>query len=239
MRTILLLTLFCVACAGLDDGQLEADSAKAGNAIRLRFAQIRQAATRDSIAREAVEKAKGDSAALVARAQEDSQRVALGLPSMAQLSAMVPRLSPDSMPEIPVSVRAALRDRGCLVPQYFNGKRRNAYGGAFSAKSAAEWAVMCSVSGDSQILIIASKTGVAVDSVKLGNDAEAMDHDDGKWDFTRTFSVYRLGPRDKDDYPESLPQPIDHDALDIPIFGKASAAHYLVRGKWYYVMTAD
>jgi hypothetical protein len=234
-----MVALFCVACVGLDDGQMEADSAKAGDAIRLRFAQVRESATRDSIARKLVEKAKSDSAAIVARAREDSQRVALGLPSMAQLSEMVPMLSPDSMPEIPLNVRAALRGRGCLVPQYFNGERRNAYGGAFSAKGAAEWAVMCSVNGDSQILIIASSTGAVVDSVALGNDAEAMDHDNGKWDFTRTFAVYRLGPGDMDEIPASLPRPIDHDALDIPIFGKASSAHYLVRGKWYYVMTAD
>jgi hypothetical protein len=239
VRTVLILALVCFACAGLNDDQMEADSAKAADSIKLRFARTKEAATRDLAAREAIEKAKRDSVALVARARADSERVALGLPSMAQLSTMVPRLSPARMPEIPERVRAVLGARGCLVPQYFNGERRNAYGGAFSAKGAAEWAVMCSVNGNSQILIIASLTGAVVDSVALGGDAEAMDQTDGKWGFTRTFSVFRLGPREIDDYSKSIPQPVDHDALDIPIFGKASVAHYLARGKWYHVITSD
>lgn len=239
MRTVLFLAVFVVACAGPSDDQLEADSAKAANAIKLGFARIKEAAARDSAARQALEKIRAESAAVVARAREDSERVAHGLPSFAQLSAMVPRLSPDSMPEIPARVRTTLDERGCRVPQYFNGENRNAHGGSFSAKGAAEWAVMCSVRGNSQILLIASGTGAVVDSVGSWNDADAMEQNDGKWDFTQSFGVVRLRSRTMDDYGKSIPQPIDHDALDIPIYGKASVAHYLARGEWYHVITAD
>jgi hypothetical protein len=164
----------------------------------------------------------------------------MGLPSMAKLSEMVPRLAPDSLGELPPSVRAVLRARGCLIPQYFNGERRNAYRGVFSAKGADEWAVMCSVGGNSQILVIAAPAHAVVDSIAIGDDAGAMEHeDDGKWMFTRTLGVTRLSPRLMDDDSQPIPQPIDHDALDIPIYGKASVAHYLARGKWYRVITSD
>src|SRR6187431_2929139 len=103
MRSVLLLAILCLACSQNDD-QLEADSASAANAIKSKFARVKAVA-------ESTDKAQKDSIARIAKRQGDSL--------YALAYAAIRKLPPDSFDSTPTSVRAALRERGCLIPQYF------------------------------------------------------------------------------------------------------------------------
>jgi hypothetical protein len=215
---------------------MEADSANAAAAIKGRFAQAKAAAER-------AEKARQDSVDRVAKVKADSERVARGFPSDAELSAMVRRLPPDSLDSIPVKVRATLKERGCLIPQPFETELKNAVRGAFTAKGAVEWAVVCSIEGASQVLFIASQTGAVVDSLARGGDTNWIQGiGDGKWGYSlviNTFPGSPLAHRKIDDDGTPIPQPIDHDALDVGFLEKASVAYYRAGGNWYRVLTSD
>jgi len=236
VRTIMIVASFCLACAAPRDELMEADSAKAADAIRLRFGR-----TKADV--EAADSARRDLALRVAQQKADSERIARSIPSNAELSAMVRRLPPDSLDFIPRIVRAALNERGCLIPQPFEGKSRNAVTGAFTAKGAVEWAVLCSVGGSSQILIIDSQSGEVIDSLNEGDDADGLQGiGGGKWGYSRALnrlSKEAIGHRLIDDYGKAIPQPIDHDALDVAFLEKASVAHYRAGGNWYRVITSD
>jgi hypothetical protein len=236
MRIVMILVFLCLACADGNNDQMEADSAKAAAAIKLRFAQAKTAT-------EMAERARSDSAVRTAKLKADSARAAMGVPSDAELSAMVRRLSPDSLDSVPKSVRTTLNERGCLVPQPFEGESKNAAVGAFTMKGAVEWAILCSVDGASQILFIDSKTGAVVDSLGQGSDTNWVQGiGDGKWGFSlalATFPNKAIGHRLMDDDGKAIPQPIDHDALDVGFLEKASVAHYRANGNWYRVITSD
>jgi hypothetical protein len=237
VRTIIIFAAFCLACSTGDDAQMEADSAKASAAIKLRFARSKEADAREVAAREAAEKAAQDSAARIEAIRQDSIRVSLGLPTMAELARMVPKVSPDSLPELPVRIRSSLTALGCLIPRTYGDAHKNVRRGAFSAKGAAEWAVMCSVEGFSRVLVVNSATGLVVDSLGVGGDAGGMEQENGQWMFTLGFTVYPASELNSEEKAE-LPGPFDHDVIDIPQ-GMSSTAWYRVKGVWHTAITAD
>ena len=229
VRTIIIIVSFCVACVAANDDRMEADSAKAAAAIKLRFAQTKTAIER-------AEKARHDSAARVEKARMDS--------IYAEASVWVRRLPPDSLDFLPISVRWELNRRKCLIPQPFETESRNAVKGAFTAKGEEEWAVVCSVEGNSQILFITSQSGTVVDSLAKGNDgAWVQGIGDGKSGYSLGINVlpqHSIADLKTDDDGKAVPQPIDHDALDVAFIEKASVAYYRGRdGNWYRVMTSD
>src|SRR2546423_6577414 len=203
MRSLLLLAILCLACSQNDD-QLEADSASAANAIKGKFARAKAVA-------ESTENARKDSLALFAKEQADSQ--------YAVAFAAIRKLPPDSFATIPGSVRSTLRQRGCLIPQPYENEKHNAVTGAFTAKGAVEWAVTCALPTSTQALIISADSGRAVDSLGV-----AMDYTLG------TLHRGAFAHRTNDDSGNSIPQPIDHDAIDVGILEKASVAYYRAGG---------
>lgn len=228
MRTIIILAYFCLACAGSGDDQMEADPAKADAAIKLRFARTKTAMER-------AEKARQDSAARVETARMDS--------IYAEVDVWIHRLPPDSLGILPISVRWELNRRKCLIPQPFVTETKNAAKGAFTAKGAEEWAVVCSVGGSSQILFITSQSGAVVDSLDKGKDGGWVQGiGDGKSGYSLGISTLPQGAiadLKTDDDGKAVPQPIDHDALDVAFIEKASVAYYRSGGNWYRVITAD
>ena len=67
------------------------------------------------------------------------------------------RLVPSRFHEMPVAVRRDLEGRGCRVPQvpgpHSDEKPHNVIVGAFTAAGRHDWAVLCSISGVSRILV--------------------------------------------------------------------------------------
>ena len=237
MRPLIVLTILSLACATGRDDQLEADSANAANSIKAGFVREKAAAA-------AAEQAARDSAARLAASTADSIRKAQGLPSDAELLAVVRRLPPDSIDSLPPSVRATLNERKCLIPQSFYGSTRNAITGAFTAKGKVEWAVVCSVQDTSKILILTASTGAVIDSI--GSSSPDVNWIQGIGDGKSGYSLQIAKIRGKDilainfeDLPTDLPKPIDHDAIDVAFLEKASTAYYHARGVWLEFTTSD
>jgi hypothetical protein len=62
----------------------------------------------------------------------------------------IKRLPPSAFPQLPPSLRQALEQRGCRIPQLWGGwltKRHNVIRGAFLEKNRIDWAVLCSLQG--------------------------------------------------------------------------------------------
>ena len=212
MRSLLLLAMLCLACSQ-NDNQLEADSTSAANAIKGKFARVKAVA-------ESTEKARIDSLALIEKQRGDSE--------YAVAFAAIRKLPPDSFDSIPASVRSTLRARGCMIPQPYENVKSNAVKGAFTAKGATEWAVTCALPTSVQALIISGESGAVVDSLRV-----AIDY------MLATYPRAAFADRTNDDDGKSIPQPIDHDAIDVGILEKASVANYRAGGVWYRIITSD
>jgi hypothetical protein len=172
-----------------------------------------------------------------------------GFPTEHALLRWVHRFPPDSFPELPRTVRDSLVSRSCQIPTPSTG-RVNVITGAFTAKGAVEWAVVCSVHDTSQILIFSAANGAAVDSLSKSGDSQWIQSSVGKtWLFSRQISVVPMSrlnivPVDTtiEDvlyYGRVLPKPIDHDGIDEAFLEKASETFYFARGKWFSVSSGD
>ena len=161
----------------------------------------------------------------------------------AELSALVRRLPPDSLDSLPPNVRATLNARKCLIPQPVPPETINAVEGAFSAKGAVEWAVVCSVGGSSQILFMSSQTGTVFDSLDQGIDAKLVQQKgDSKPGYSLGIHVMwepNVAGLKTDADGKPVPQPIDHDALDVIINDRSEIGYYRAAGNWYRVPISD
>lgn len=159
----------------------------------------------------------------------------------------VHRLPPSAFPTLPAGIRHDLELRGCLVPQPWDGGTpQNVIRGAFSAANADEWAILCSIREDSQILIYRSPTtgaALVIDSLQRSPDREWLQGiGGGRWGYSR---LIRLRTRRQirgwrvsvDGQP--IPQPIDHDAIEQLFEDKGAEAFYFARGVWYRRLTGD
>jgi hypothetical protein len=158
-------------------------------------------------------------------------------------------LSPDSFPDLPKPVRDSLLSRRCQIPVP-GAYRGNAITGAFTAKGAVEWAVLCSVHDTSQILILNARNGVAVDSLNRSADSGWIQgNGNNTWLFSRLIGVVsastlNIVPADTTSedvvyYGAFLPKPIDHDGIDEAFLDKASTTFYFAHGKWISVGSSD
>lgn len=172
-----------------------------------------------------------------------------GFPTEAALLRWVHLISPDSFPELPKPVHDSLASRHCQIPVPGAG-RANVITGAFTAKGAMEWAVLCSVHDTSQILVLNAKNGVAVDSLnKSGNSGWIQSNGNSTWLFSRMIGVVpsstlNIVPADTTSeeavyYGAVLPKPIDHDGIDEAFLDKASTTFYFAQGHWISVGSSD
>jgi len=172
-----------------------------------------------------------------------------GFPTEAALLRWVHLLSPDTFPELPKPVRESLLSRRCQIPVP-GAYRANVITGAFTAKGAVEWAVLCSVHDTSQILILNARNGMVVDSLNKSGDAAWIQSDvNHTWLFSRAIavvpvSVLNVVPADTTSedvvyYGAFLPKPIDHDGIDQAFIDKASTTFYFAQGKWISVGSSD
>ncbi len=64
------------------------------------------------------------------------------------------RLPPAAFPMLPISVVRELRRRGCTIPQEDYSKTpNNVISGQFAHRGQRDWAVLCSIKGESSILV--------------------------------------------------------------------------------------
>jgi hypothetical protein len=172
-----------------------------------------------------------------------------GFPTEAALLRWVHRLPPDSFPALPKVVRESLVSRRCQIPMP-DAARANVITGAFTAKAAVEWAVLCSVHDTAQILILNARNGTVVDSLNRSGDSGWIQGNGGNtWLFSREIAVVSMSqlnvvPPDTTSedvvyYGAFLPKPIDHDGIDEAFSGKGSTTFYFAQGRWFSVASSD
>lgn len=159
----------------------------------------------------------------------------------------VSRLAPAMFPKLPASVRHGLEIRRCRVPQPWGARApTNVIHGSFTTPRATEWAILCSVSDTSQILIYRTalhRTARLVDSLLPASDLGWMQGiGDSAWGYSRllqtlAFRKIRAWRRDVDG--RAFPQPIDHDAIQQVFMGKAAEAFYYVAGELHRRVRGD
>lgn len=147
--------------------------------------------------------------------------VAVATVGVSAWSQPIERLEPTLFTQLPAPVRSGLTRLGCTVPQTFMARRpENVIHGSFTARATREWAVLCSVSGTSAILVFRSNS-----AEPIARFAEAADEtfvqsvSPGRSGYSRLISA---GPRSADGL-----NPI-HDAY----IEKASTVWVRVGQRW-------
>jgi hypothetical protein len=189
-----------------------------------------------------------DSANAVGSSAPQASDTSTATPTGAELLKLIKRLPADSLPELPRAVRKTLDQRHCLVPQA-GPDAHNVVTGAFSAKDAVEWAVLCSVHDTSTILVLNAATGALVDSTETTADVNWVENDgDNRWSYMQTITAVAVSelntPADTTnefsvDYSKIFPKPIDHEAIGHWFEGKGGETLYLSRGHWYSAENGD
>jgi len=154
------------------------------------------------------------------------------------------RLAPSAFPKLPIEIRRDLETRGCRVPQPWDETTSaNVIHGSFTTARANEWAVLCSARDTSQILVYRAGGGTAIDSLQRAADLGWMQGVGGvRWGYSRLLQVrplrmIRAWRHDIDGH--TIPQPVDHDAIEQAFEGKAAEAFYFAAGRWHRQVTAD
>lgn len=142
------------------------------------------------------------------------------------------RLPPGAFPELPSTIAAVLRARGCLIPQPApGGPPRNVIRGEFFVKGQPGWAVLCSAGGFSSILAFRSDADAHPEELAKSED-KLYPRDLSAVDRKFIMEHYRAsgGPQ---------PPPIDHQGIDDAFLEKASITYYWYAGKWHKLTGAD
>ena len=154
------------------------------------------------------------------------------------------RLSPTAFPQLPRRVRRNLLSRGCTIPQTFaDAKPHNVISGEFARRGQTDWAVLCSKSGVSSILVFWGGSAKSVAEVAKGADRNFLQVVGGNGEIGFSRSIIAVG-RDHihnhyREYGGPKPPRIDHQGIDDGYLEKASYVLYYHRGKWLELQGAD
>jgi hypothetical protein len=153
------------------------------------------------------------------------------------------RLEPDAFPNLPAAVRSDLKKRACTIPQPFTSSRpENVIRGRFFATNRTDWAVLCSRSRRSSILVY--RQGAPQSVVELASRPD-MDFlqviGPGRIGFSRAIAVatptYIREKRVR--YGIEQPRSIQHDGVNDTFVEKGSVVWYYFGGKWVQLPGAD
>jgi hypothetical protein len=154
------------------------------------------------------------------------------------------RLPPTRFSQLPKKIVKYLQLRGCLIPQsFFTTEPHNVIRGEFAAVGQADWAVLCSRSRKSSILIFWRGSSKKVSAIANTPDSHFLQTvtGDGKIGFSRL-----IDPVGKDyierhyrEYGGRKPPRLTHQGINDAIIEKASVVHYFHRGRWLELQGAD
>jgi hypothetical protein len=153
------------------------------------------------------------------------------------------RLDPAAFSDLPPRIAAVLHARSCTVPQPAGATGlRNVIRGLFSDSGEESWAVLCSVSGWSTVLVFRNAQDARPESLarredrrylqSLGVDSVGYSreiHTVGR-DFIAAHDNVYAGPK---------PAQIKHHGIEDAFLGKASEVWYFDAGQWFKLPGAD
>lgn len=165
-----------------------------------------------------------------------------GVPMKSEsLPATVERLSPSTFRQLPPRISAYLTRRGCTIPQSFEQRTpHNVISGEFIERGHRAWAVLCSRSERSAILVF--KGSASRPAAMLAEEADQHYLQSigpgGRVAYSRLISSVSpndiLGRQGAYDGPS-----FDHDGIVDAFAGKASVVRYCFAGKWLALAGAD
>ena len=157
--------------------------------------------------------------------------------------AAVRRLPPSTFGELPEAIRRELELRKCWVPQIWGDSvPHNVIRGHFARPQQNDWAVLCSRSGTSTILVFWRGTADTVAELEARADRNYLQGEGGgQTGYSRSIDVadsafisshfaWYGGPQ---------PPPLDHEGIDDAFVEKGSVVLYWYRGRWLRLTGAD
>ncbi len=180
----------------------------------------------------------------IAEAQQAAQQSQREWAAKAEEAATkIRRLPIDAFPELPAVVAKVLKEKNCTVPQpAVAGGPQNVIRGEFLAKGETGWAMLCSVSQSTSLLVFRNHLDTSPQVLNtnqdngylqgLGNDEIGYSRAIGPVSRDFIVSHYRA-------YGGPEPPPIDHHGIDDAFLEKASIVWYFHNGKWLQLAGAD
>ena len=161
----------------------------------------------------------------------------------AKAAQAIRRLPPAAFPHLPPTIRQALEQRGCTVPQTFiDPGPHNVVRGHFARPRQTDWAELCSRQDTSVELVFWSGRATAPASLNAAPDATFLQGiGGGAIGFSRLLSVAGASRirRYAKEQGGRLPTRMDHDGLEDAFAEKASTIAYWEAGKWLSLAGAD
>jgi len=153
------------------------------------------------------------------------------------------RLKPAAFSQLPVNIVSFLQKRSCTVPQIFGESTpHNVIRGQFARSGQFDWAVLCSRSRVSSILVFWNGSTKSVAEIARSDDKSFLQGIGGEnIGFSRAIDVV-----DKDyilehyrEYGGRKPPQIKHQGINDAFVEKASSVHYFYRKRWLELQGAD
>ena len=153
------------------------------------------------------------------------------------------RLPPSSFPTLPVPVRVALTNRGCLIPQSPEVSRlHNVARGHLRGAHSIDWVALCSIAGRSRVLVFWGGDTTQVDSLSAAADGNFLQGmGGGSIAFSRVIGIVdaRFIRQHAAWYGGALPPGAIHDGINDAFAGKGSTVYYWSAGRWLELAGAD
>jgi hypothetical protein len=153
------------------------------------------------------------------------------------------RLQPEIFDSLPDNILRELNARGCTIPQsYVSLDPHNVVQGQFQVKDEMAWAVLCSISKISSILIFWGENMRLVSEIAKSPDINWLQViGDRKIGYSRQIKSI-TGYSIMDHYQANDgPNPpfFDHEGIDDAFLEKGSIVHYWYNGNWLELTAAD
>ena len=147
------------------------------------------------------------------------------------------RLPVSSFPELPPEVATALLQRGCMIPQTWQAHRpENVIHGSFRQNGSEDWAVLCSVRGETLLLVFfAQASPQHPQELAQWTEQSRLQRHDPSGVLGFNWGIDAASPeqfRDAlagEDNPPALP---DHDAIADSVIDRKTIYHLYRQGKW-------
>ncbi len=149
--------------------------------------------------------------------------------------------APRAVPSLPEAIRSVLEKQGCLIP-FGILDHTNVVKGSFAKQGQTDWAVLCSISGQTHIQVFWGGPASCPNQIASRSDTgDLSQSSNGKTEYYRGLGVvgkeYILSHHAA--YGGPTPPSITHDGINDMYLEKASVVHYCHQGKWQQLTGAD
>jgi hypothetical protein len=162
------------------------------------------------------------------------------VPTLAQADA-ASRVRPQAFADLPPAVRTELDRRGCDIPQsYMRSGLHNVIAGAFFRPGQKDWAVLCIVGDQLDLLVFPTGALPAQHPTRPWRDTVL----NGRWVFgfntlLRTAGAETIRAHAEDAVGPAPPSALDHLGVELYCCESVSTTYYWHDGRWLTLSGAD